>query len=84
MQEVRLPGCGIVLLHPFAGGVFSFRLIMGTLAEDVGCPVLSFDRPGAGLVKLFLIPVALCPTIRICRDTGPLQSKHLLAADLGS
>ncbi|CAL5229945.1 g13374 [Coccomyxa viridis] len=50
-EEVRLPGCGIVLLHPFAGGVFSFRLIMGTLAEDVGCPVLSFDRPGAGLTS---------------------------------
>ena len=51
IQEVRFPGCGIVLLHPFEGGVFSFRLIMNLLAEDVGCPVLSFDRPGAGLVR---------------------------------
>ena len=50
-QEVQLPGCGIVLLHPYEGGVFSFRLIMRALAEDVGCPVLTFDRPGAGLVK---------------------------------
>ena len=58
MQEVRLPGCGIVLLHPFEGGVFSFRLVMRTLAESVGCPALSFDRPGAGLVKLSLTPVA--------------------------
>ena len=48
-----------MLLHPFEGGVFSFRLIMRSLADDVGCPVLSFDRPGAGLVKPFRSPVAV-------------------------
>ena len=69
MQEVRLPGCGIIMLHPFEGGVFSFRLIMRTLAEDVGCPALSFDRPGAGLVKLFLTPVAK-PNVLQLRAAG--------------
>lgn len=77
MQEVRLPECGIVLLHPFVGGVFSFRLIMGTLAEDVGCPVLSFDRPGAGLVKLSLTRVALVLSCNCnlpgCRALAVLQ-----------
>lgn len=72
MQEVRLPACGIVLLHPFAGGVFSFRLIMAALAEDVGCPVLGFDRPGAGLV-MPLTPVAE-PVVPGCRALVVLNS----------
>ncbi|GAB4842039.1 hypothetical protein Ancab_011999 [Ancistrocladus abbreviatus] len=41
--------CGIVLVHGFGGGVFSWRHVMGTLASQVGCPVAAFDRPGWGL-----------------------------------
>ncbi|KAL9232046.1 hypothetical protein vseg_007194 [Gypsophila vaccaria] len=41
--------CGIVLVHGFGGGVFSWRHIMGTLARQVGYPVAAFDRPGWGL-----------------------------------
>lgn len=40
---------GIVLVHGFGGGVFSWRHVMGTLARQVGCPVAAFDRPGWGL-----------------------------------
>ncbi|XP_074312601.1 uncharacterized protein LOC141648053 [Silene latifolia] len=41
--------CGIVLVHGFGGGVFSWRHVMGTLARQVGSPVAAFDRPGWGL-----------------------------------
>ncbi|GAB4850112.1 hypothetical protein Ancab_029411 [Ancistrocladus abbreviatus] len=41
--------CGIILVHGFGGGVFSWRHVMGTLASQVGCPVAAFDRPGWGL-----------------------------------
>lgn len=41
--------CGVVLVHGFGGGVFSWRHVMGTLARQVGCPVAAFDRPGWGL-----------------------------------
>ncbi|KAK9690334.1 hypothetical protein RND81_09G120600 [Saponaria officinalis] len=41
--------CGIVLVHGFGGGVFSWRHVMGTLARQVGYPVAAFDRPGWGL-----------------------------------
>ncbi|CAO2815318.1 unnamed protein product [Amaranthus hypochondriacus] len=41
--------CGIVLVHGFGGGVFSWRHVMSTLASQVGCPVAAFDRPGWGL-----------------------------------
>lgn len=41
--------CGIVLVHGFGGGVFSWRHVMGTLAKQVGCMVAAFDRPGWGL-----------------------------------
>ncbi|KAL9238622.1 hypothetical protein vseg_013018 [Gypsophila vaccaria] len=41
--------CGIVLVHGFGGGVFSWRHVMGKLARQVGYPVAAFDRPGWGL-----------------------------------
>ncbi|KAL8139414.1 hypothetical protein V2J09_005435 [Rumex salicifolius] len=40
--------CGIVLVHGFGGGVFSWRHVMGRLAQQVGCMVAAFDRPGWG------------------------------------
>ncbi|XP_073273413.1 uncharacterized protein [Primulina huaijiensis] len=42
---------GIVLVHGFGGGVFSWRKVMGTLASQVGCAVAAFDRPGWGLTS---------------------------------
>ncbi|XP_042063354.1 uncharacterized protein LOC121807203 [Salvia splendens] len=43
--------CGIVLIHGFGGGVFSWRKIISTLAGRAGCPVVAFDRPGWGLTS---------------------------------
>ncbi|MQL91377.1 hypothetical protein Taro_023989 [Colocasia esculenta] len=40
---------GVVLVHGFGGGVFSWRHIMDSLARQVGCAVVAFDRPGWGL-----------------------------------
>ncbi|KAL8537548.1 hypothetical protein ACS0TY_012610 [Phlomoides rotata] len=42
---------GIVLVHGFGGGVFSWRKIMGVLSRDTGCAVAAFDRPGWGLTS---------------------------------
>lgn len=42
---------GIVLVHGFGGGVFSWRNVMGELAQQVGCAVTAFDRPGWGLTS---------------------------------
>ncbi|KAK4735987.1 hypothetical protein R3W88_010248 [Solanum pinnatisectum] len=42
---------GIVLIHGFGGGVFSWRNVMGVLAQQVGCAVTAFDRPGWGLTS---------------------------------
>lgn len=42
---------GIVLVHGFGGGVFSWRHVMGMLARQVGCTVAAFDRPGWGLTS---------------------------------
>ncbi|KAG8379875.1 hypothetical protein BUALT_Bualt07G0134800 [Buddleja alternifolia] len=42
---------GIVLVHGFGGGVFSWRKIMGVLATQNGCAVAAFDRPGWGLTS---------------------------------
>lgn len=42
---------GIVLVHGFGGGVFSWRHVMGVLARQVGCTVAAFDRPGWGLTS---------------------------------
>ncbi|XP_031282282.1 uncharacterized protein LOC116140846 [Pistacia vera] len=42
---------GIVLVHGFGGGVFSWRHVMGVLARQTGCAVAAFDRPGWGLTS---------------------------------
>ncbi|XP_043726301.1 uncharacterized protein LOC122672865 isoform X2 [Telopea speciosissima] len=42
---------GIVLVHGFGGGVFSWRHVMGVLAKQIGCTVAAFDRPGWGLTS---------------------------------
>ncbi|KAF6162947.1 hypothetical protein GIB67_021096 [Kingdonia uniflora] len=42
---------GIVLVHGFGGGVFSWRHVMGLLARQVGCEVIAFDKPGWGLTS---------------------------------
>lgn len=42
---------GIVLIHGFGGGVFSWRHVMTTLARHTGCAVVAFDRPGWGLTS---------------------------------
>lgn len=42
---------GIVLVHGFGGGVFSWRKLMGALSRDTGCAVAAFDRPGWGLTS---------------------------------
>ena len=39
---------GIVLVHGFGGGVFSWRHIMQPLADQCGVRVITFDRPGFG------------------------------------
>lgn len=40
---------GVVLIHGFGGGVFSWRHVMGSLAREINCTVAAFDRPGWGL-----------------------------------
>ena len=51
-QELEANGqIGIVLVHGFGGGVFSWRHVMGVLARQVGCTVAAFDRPGWGLTS---------------------------------
>lgn len=42
---------GIVLIHGFGGGVFSWRHVMGSLAQQSNCTVAAFDRPGWGLTS---------------------------------
>ncbi|MED6170985.1 hypothetical protein PIB30_036447, partial [Stylosanthes scabra] len=42
---------GIVLIHGFGGGVFSWRHVLGSLAQQSNCPVAAFDRPGWGLTS---------------------------------
>lgn len=42
---------GVVLVHGFGGGIFSWRHVMGVLAQQVGCTVAAFDRPGWGLTS---------------------------------
>lgn len=42
---------GVVLVHGFGGGVFSWRHVTGLLARQVGCTVAAFDRPGWGLTS---------------------------------
>ncbi|KAL3633001.1 hypothetical protein CASFOL_025985 [Castilleja foliolosa] len=42
---------GIILVHGFGGGVFSWRNVVDTLARQIGCPIAAFDRPGWGLTS---------------------------------
>lgn len=42
---------GIILIHGFGGGVFSWRHVMTTLARHTGCAVVAFDRLGWGLTS---------------------------------
>ncbi|XP_078432325.1 uncharacterized protein LOC144703905 [Wolffia australiana] len=42
---------GVVLVHGFGGGVFSWRHVMGPLSRQIGCTVVAFDRPGWGLTS---------------------------------
>lgn len=42
---------GIVLVHGFGGGVFSWRNVMDVLSRQHGCVVAAFDRPGWGLTS---------------------------------
>eukprot|EP01018_Ginkgo_biloba_P021043 Gb_13616 [translate_table: standard] len=42
---------GIIMIHGFGGGVFSWRHVMSPLARHTGCAVVAFDRPGWGLTS---------------------------------
>ncbi|TXG69199.1 hypothetical protein EZV62_004134 [Acer yangbiense] len=51
-QDVEANGqFGIVLVHGFGGGVFSWRHVMGVLARQIGCTAAAFDRPSWGLTS---------------------------------
>ncbi|KAK6912154.1 Alpha/beta hydrolase fold-1 [Dillenia turbinata] len=51
-HDIEGPGdLGIVLLHGFGGGVFSWRYLMPVLAQHANCTVAAFDRPGWGLTS---------------------------------
>ena len=39
---------GIVLIHGYGGGAFSWRHVLGPLARSTGCRVIAFDRPAFG------------------------------------
>ncbi|KAJ0971260.1 hypothetical protein J5N97_019219 [Dioscorea zingiberensis] len=41
----------VILIHGFGGGVFSWRHVMEVLAQQIGCTVVAFDRPGWGLTS---------------------------------
>lgn len=47
--ETQGNSSGVVFIHGFGGGVFSWRHVMGSVAREVGCRVVAFDRPGWGL-----------------------------------
>jgi len=57
---------GIVLVHGFGGGVFSWRHIMAPLARETGCRVVAFDRPAFGLTSR---------PGKISKDWNPYSSK---------
>ncbi|XP_028782195.1 uncharacterized protein LOC114738324, partial [Neltuma alba] len=42
---------GVVLVHGFGGGVFSWRHVMGSISRQSNCTVAAFDRPGWGLTS---------------------------------
>ncbi|KAJ7532107.1 hypothetical protein O6H91_14G072500 [Diphasiastrum complanatum] len=50
----NVPNCegrGVIFIHGFGGGVFSWRHVMGPVAKQTGCTVAGFDRPGWGLTS---------------------------------
>lgn len=47
----QLHSDGIILIHPFGGGVHSWRHVMQPLAEAASVGVIAFDRPGFGLTS---------------------------------
>ncbi|GAU44483.1 hypothetical protein TSUD_261230 [Trifolium subterraneum] len=47
--EQNIGQLGVVFIHGFGGGVFSWRHVMGSLAREINCAVAAFDRPGWGL-----------------------------------
>ncbi|WJX48832.1 hypothetical protein P8452_35342 [Trifolium repens] len=47
--EQSIGQLGVVFIHGFGGGVFSWRHVMGSLAREINCAVAAFDRPGWGL-----------------------------------
>ncbi|KAI3684277.1 hypothetical protein L6452_33498 [Arctium lappa] len=87
---------GIVLVHGFGGGVFSWRHIMAVLSRQVNCIVASFDRPGWGLTsrprreeweanKLpnpYMIDTQVDMLISFCKEMG-LSSVVLVGHDDG-
>ncbi|EFJ22111.1 hypothetical protein SELMODRAFT_106067 [Selaginella moellendorffii] len=42
---------GVILIHGFGGGVFSWRHVMNPLARQTRSTVVAFDRPGWGLTS---------------------------------
>lgn len=47
----RNENVGIVLVHGFGGGVFSWRHVIEELSIHLGCRVVAYDRPGWGLTS---------------------------------
>ena len=41
---------GIVFMHGYGGGAFSWRHVLGPLARSTGCRVIAFDRPAFGVL----------------------------------
>ncbi|XP_071686691.1 uncharacterized protein [Rutidosis leptorrhynchoides] len=87
---------GVVLVHGFGGGVFSWRHIMAVLSRQVNCVVASFDRPGWGLTsrpkpedweanKLpnpYMLDTQVDMLISFCKEMG-LSSVVLIGHDDG-
>lgn len=50
-EETQGTTSGVIFIHGFGGGVFSWRHLMSAVAREVGCRVVAFDRPGWGLTS---------------------------------
>eukprot|EP01018_Ginkgo_biloba_P020298 Gb_28413 [translate_table: standard] len=50
-RQQKTGSMGVVLIHGFGGGVFSWRHVMSPLESQTGCTVAAFDRPGWGLTS---------------------------------
>jgi len=46
---------GIVLIHGYGGGAFSWRHVLGPLARSTACRVIAFDRPAFGALRVLLL-----------------------------